>query len=185
MERQLTGSGGPVTDERAHELRERYHALFGGPELPVPVESIAEDLLGLTVHEADELAWSGMLVPARREIWLNASERAYAGRPRFTLAHELGHWIHHVVGARDPAPVYCRASDVRPGDGATDFERDANVFAAELLMPGLAVRGQWARTPTIEVVADAFAVSPLAMHWRLFNFDLAERPEPFDVESGR
>ncbi len=38
---------GPVTDPRAEALRRRYHALFGGEELPVPVESIAEDLLGL------------------------------------------------------------------------------------------------------------------------------------------
>ena len=33
---------GPVTDARAYELRERYHAAFGGAELPVPVETIAD-----------------------------------------------------------------------------------------------------------------------------------------------
>lgn len=162
----------PGRDERAGELRARYHSVFGGTRVPVPVESIAEDLLGLTVHEADGLAYSGMLIPARREIWLNAGERKYAGRPRFTLAHELGHWIHHVVGSSDPAPVHCRAADVRPEDGAPDFERDANVFAAELLMPVPEVRAEWARTLTIEAVAETFAVSPLAMHWRLFNVGL-------------
>ena len=36
---------GPVTDERAHELRRRYQERFGGKEFPVPVDSIAEDLL--------------------------------------------------------------------------------------------------------------------------------------------
>src|SRR5215210_320546 len=83
--------GGAVVDPRAGALRARYHERYAGREVPVPVEAIAEDLLGLSVHESDELEYSGMLIPARREIWLNAGERAYAGRPRFTLAHELGH----------------------------------------------------------------------------------------------
>ncbi len=32
---------GPVTDAGVYELRERYHAAFGGAELPEPVEQIA------------------------------------------------------------------------------------------------------------------------------------------------
>jgi Zn-dependent peptidase ImmA (M78 family) len=168
---------GPVSDERAGDLRRRYHLLFGGPTVPVPVESIAEDFLGLSLHESDGLPYSGMLIPASREIWVNAAEHEYAGRPRFTVAHELGHWIHHVIGARDPAPVYCRASDVRPENGAPDYERDANVFAAELLMPEDEVRAQWARAPTIAAVAEAFDVSELAIHWRLYNLGVVgERP---------
>jgi Zn-dependent peptidase ImmA (M78 family) len=171
-ERQEQGSG-PVTDPRAGELRRRYHAIFGGPAMPVPVESIAEDLLGLSLHESDDLPYSGMLIPARREVWVNAAEHEYPGRPRFTVAHELGHWIHHVVGGHDPAPVYCRAADVRPEDGARDFERDANVFAAELLMPEPEVRASWSRTSSIAATAETFAVSNLAMQWRLHNFGLA------------
>lgn len=54
---------GPVTDPRAGVLRRRYHELFDDPELPVPVERIAEDLLGLSIEEA-ELDVSGMLLPA-------------------------------------------------------------------------------------------------------------------------
>ncbi len=42
----------PVRDPRADDLRAHFHALFGGEELPVPVEAIAEDLLGLSVEEA-------------------------------------------------------------------------------------------------------------------------------------
>jgi hypothetical protein len=42
---------GPVHDARAEALRRRYYELFGGEELPVAVESIAEDLLGLTIDE--------------------------------------------------------------------------------------------------------------------------------------
>ncbi|MBD0291863.1 MAG: ImmA/IrrE family metallo-endopeptidase, partial [Thermoleophilia bacterium] len=80
-----------MTDARAHALRARYHELFEAPELPVPVESIAEDLLGLNVEEADLEAVSGLLYPAERQIYVNASEPKT--RQRFTLAHELGHWV--------------------------------------------------------------------------------------------
>ena len=54
-------------DPRAHALRNRYARVFGGEEIPVPVESIAEDLLGLRIEER-LLEWSGMLLPAERTI---------------------------------------------------------------------------------------------------------------------
>jgi Zn-dependent peptidase ImmA (M78 family) len=142
----------------------------------VPVEAIAEDLLGLQVGERKELAVSGMLLPAERQIWLNANE--VAPRRRFTLAHELGHWVcQHLEGKT--APLYCRAADVRPEPTTADraFEREANVFAAELLMPEPAVRDEWQSGMPIEEVAARFGVSRPAIHWRLYSFDLADRPE--------
>jgi hypothetical protein len=106
---------GPVTDARAYELRERYHAAFGGAELPVPVEAIAADLLGLHVDEA-ALDCSGLLVPAERRIVVNAGEPP--PRRRFTLAHELGHWVCQVLEGH-AAPVYCRAPDRRTQRGGS------------------------------------------------------------------
>src|SRR4051794_38729432 len=123
---------GPVKDERADALRARYHAAFADAELPVPVQAIAEDFLGLQVGESENLAVSGMLLPPERQIWLNAGEGA--PRRRFTLAHEVGNWVcQHLEGKT--APVYCRAEDVGPDPTARAHEREANVFAAELLMP--------------------------------------------------
>ena len=164
------------TDARAHALRARHRARFGGPELPVPVESIAEDLLGLTIRESAELESSGMLIPAEREIVLSARESAFPGRRRFTIAHELGHWVCHVAGSQAAAPVYCRAADVDPrADRA--LEREANIFAAELLMPEPAVRVAWRLAGVPEATAARFGVSPNAMSWRLYSFGLVdERP---------
>lgn len=161
------------TDPRAHALRSRYHERFEAPELPVPVESIAEDLLGLRVEEAELSGISGFLYPAERLIFLNARETPQ--RRRFTLAHELGHWIcQHLEGTREP--VYCRHEDVtaaEPPDRAR--EREANVFAAELLMPERAVRNQW--PGELQRVATTFGVSEQAMHWRAYSFGLVpERP---------
>jgi hypothetical protein len=167
------------TDPRAHELRERYLATFGGDEIPVPVESIAEDLLGLRI-EADDLGdCSGMLVPAERLILVNAKE-AISGdvptrRHRFTIAHELGHWICHAREAEVAAPTYCRSQDLSQ-DTDRLLEREANVFGAELLMPEAAVREAWAAFPGAPELAERLGVSTLAAHWRLYSFGLAERP---------
>jgi hypothetical protein len=72
------GEGSAISERlyeepRAHALRERYLALFGGPEVPVPVESIAEDFLGLRIEQA-YMECSGMLRPAERLIRINAAE---------------------------------------------------------------------------------------------------------------
>jgi IrrE N-terminal-like domain len=160
---------GPVTDPRADVLRRRYHELFGGEELPVPVESIAEDLLGLSINEDEELPVSGMLLPAERQIWVNAREAQESpGRRRFTVAHEVGHWVCQCLEGRGEQ-VMCRAEDISPEADRT-LEREANVFAAELLMPEPAVRA-FSSEPD---PAPCFGVSGLAMRWRLYSFGLLE-----------
>lgn len=169
---------GRYAEPRAHELRERYLAVFGGAEIPVPVESIAEDLLGLRIEQGDLGECSGMLFPAERLIVVNAAEAMSGDTPtrrhRFTIAHELGHWVCHAQG-RDEAPTFCRSQDVSQ-DTDRALEREANIFGAELLMPEPAVREAWASHPDAGEVAAQFEVSALAAQWRLYSFGLAERP---------
>jgi Zn-dependent peptidase ImmA (M78 family) len=170
----LSLSGG-VRDPRAAAVVRRYHERFeGSPELPVPVEAIAEDLLGLNVGELEDLEVSGMLIPDERQVWLNAREaRESPGRRRFTLAHEMGHWVCQVLDGR-VAPVYCRAEEVGVGEGRA-LEREANVFAAELLMPEEEVRASF--DGTVAGHAARFGVSEEAMGWRLYNLGcLATKP---------
>ncbi len=170
-------------DPRAHAARERYLGLFGGPELPVPVEAIAGDLLGLRIEESWDIDCSGMLLPAERRIVLNAAEAprdvAPLRRFRFTIAHEVGHWVCHCLEGRapSPAPSYCRPVDLsETADRA--LEREANVFAAELLMPEPAVRAAWEELGDVAACAACLDVSPTAMHWRLYSYGLTgDRPE--------
>jgi IrrE N-terminal-like domain len=158
----------PLRDQRADALRLRYHERYGGDELPVPVVQIAGDLLGLDVRETDDLEVSGMLLPARREIWLNATESE--ARRRFTLAHELGHWVCQCLEGR-VAPVMCRPKDVSEAADRA-LEREANIFAAELLMPAPAIHVAAGEA----VPSKRFGVSDEAMRWRLYSFGLGERP---------
>ena len=158
-------------EPRAHELRARYVATFGGADLPVPVAELAEDLLGLHVSEADLEGISGLLYPMRRRIVVNAADTP--ARKRFTVAHELGHWICQCQDS-PAAEVYCRAEDVTLDPDARAVEREANIFAAELLMPEPAVRQAWIGDE--DACAQAFGVSTEAMRWRLYSFGLAEPP---------
>lgn len=159
---------GPVTDVRAGVLRRRYHQRFGGAEIPVPVEAIAEDLCGLVVEEVPDLDVSGMVIPSERRIYLNAGESPQ--RRRFTLAHELGHWtcqcLEGAIAAR-----YCRAEEIGLDPTAKALEREANVFAAELIMPEPEVRAGFT---AIHELAERFGVSDDAMHWRLYNLGLVD-----------
>lgn len=171
-------SGRPYQEPRAHALRERYLAMFGGSEIPVAVESIAEDFLGLRIEQA-VMDCSGMLLPAERLIRINAAEaprnEAPLRRFRFTIAHELGHWICHALEGADPAVSYCRPVDLTEAADRS-LEREANIFAAELLMPETAVRDAWVELGEIDHVASRFDVSPSAMRWRLYSFGLVQEP---------
>jgi Zn-dependent peptidase ImmA (M78 family) len=150
-------------DKRAHALRAEYRALWPEePLFPVPVEAIAEDYLGLRVERRSLGETSGLLYPSERRILVNNNEAPV--RQRFTIAHELGHWVCQCLeGSLEP--IYCRADDV--DESAKHLEREANVFAAELLMPEDAVRAS---------DENIFGVSDLAYRWRLYSFGLALEP---------
>ena len=137
------------------------------------MESIAEDLLGLHVAELQLDGLSGLLFPAARQICVNALD--VPTRRRFTLAHELGHWIcQHLEGKT--APVYCRAEDVTLAPADRTLEREANIFAAELLMPEPAVRDEFRWSTSVAALAARFGVSTEAMQWRLYSFALVNLP---------
>jgi IrrE N-terminal-like domain len=136
--------------------------LWNGERLPVPVEDIADSCFGLLVREAADLSaasgapalaagesLSGLLLPARGEIWVNADEALrWPGRRRFTVGHELGHWCMH--RARQ-GTVLCRRPSIRSDDDEEEQppppprEEEANAFAAALLMPAQLVRRHCAR----------------------------------------
>ena len=91
-------------------------------------------------------------------------------RRRFTIAHELGHWVCQYREGTLKL-FYCRPGDVA---AAADrgAEREANVFAAELLMPEPAVRAEFNRAASAAELAGWFGVSEEAIGWRIYNLGL-------------
>jgi len=81
-------------------------------------------------------------------------------RTRFSIGHELGHWEHH----RGRSFV-CRREDIGQFNGATRAspelvrEREADGYAADLLMPGYLLRPwlQSRKRPTFELIEELAA----------------------------
>ena len=131
--------------------------LWDGRTLPVPIEEIVDSQFRLKVGEfgdlrsvpgapplADDETLSGLLVVEEREIWVNAVEaRKSPGRRRFTIGHELGHWVMH----RDrTGKVFCRSHAVSLEAslaGEPDIEAEASLFSGALMFPSALVREQW------------------------------------------
>jgi hypothetical protein len=133
----------------AQDLLAEFDDGYGLGEVPPsPVEEIAGSLLLLDVVEVDDIRTvdgapqdagriSGMLTTTDRTIWVDRveSERSQ-GRRRFTVAHELGHWLLHAQrGTKDNYKRFCRTPDLDPDVESAKQEREANEFAAALLMP--------------------------------------------------
>jgi hypothetical protein len=92
-----------------------------------------------------------------------------SGRRRFTIAHEIGHFVLHPERGRpERGGVVNEAGRME--------EREADAFAAELLMPEHLVRDA-VREQGLDVdrLADRFEVSRKAMQARLRHMGLVER----------
>jgi uncharacterized protein DUF955 len=86
-------------------------------------------------------------------------------RQRFTIAHELGHHVlDHGPSFRDPVAHFTMGY-------SSPREREANRFAAELLMPDEAIEYlmRTMKNATVAKLAERFGVSQVAMGYRLKN----------------
>jgi Zn-dependent peptidase ImmA (M78 family) len=151
---------------------------------PVPVERIARALDIEVCRTPAGANLSGFLAHGdgvRPVIGVNQTEAP--NRQRFTIAHELGHFVLH---ASEPIHVDERAS-VRvsrrsplSSTGEDIQEVEANTFAAELLMPKVFLEEDLANGPPVDladdrrlkVLARRYEVSAAAMTYRLTNLQL-------------
>lgn len=94
-------------------------------------------------------------------------------RRRFTVAHELGHFVYRGAGTEAETDQYEYVDErSRLARAGTDpVEVFANRFAAELLMPEDVIRPV-AKQMSAAVLADRFGVSQEAMSYRLHNLKL-------------
>lgn len=88
-------------------------------------------------------------------------------RARFTIAHELGHFFLHMKDSENKVITSFRMDH-------SPQEREADRFAAELLMPERLVREEYERLliPVSDSLAKAFDVSKQAMRVRLDTLEL-------------
>lgn len=96
-------------------------------------------------------------------------------RQRFTAAHEIGHYISYLHGSYSKEELekeggfedYAYAASYRKDGHYSKAETEANLIAAELLMPEDKVEELLKEGLTPEEMAEQFYVSPSAMTVRL------------------
>jgi len=140
-------------------------------KLPVDVKKIASSM-GIRVVPSTGISESGVIQISNGSPVIKYNTTEASVRQRFTIAHEIGHFaLGHLEGAskmfRDPASNFSSGAN-KPE------EREANVFAARLLMPAKVVRYavNEKKIRSIERLAEIFGVSQVAMKYRLINLGI-------------
>ena len=144
----------------ASHVLEKHSRATGAPiNLPVPIEMIIEQTYGLeilwdAVPEPPGAIILGALSPTERRIVLNTAHQdmfeRWMGPERFTLTHELAHWIYDAenpdqtalpLEAGGAAEKFCyHRESPGIGDETRVREVNANKLAANLLLPEHLVR---------------------------------------------
>ena len=130
-----------VRKKRIRELVDEILETHDIPRGAVPVERIAKSLgIEISLDEVDD-DLSGFLFRDKTNgrTVIGANKSHHPNRLRFTIAHELGHFLLHEgeVVHLDETPT-AFSVNLRSGasaSGLDDNEKEANLFAAELLMP--------------------------------------------------
>jgi hypothetical protein len=121
---------------------------------PVKVDELIRKTLGWDVEKVARVGAtqshcriSAQFDASLRVIRLGTDDAKSTSEQNFSLAHEVGHVVLHehlLKGNRVPV----HANSLRPGrqqNNELRVEKEANVFAAELLMPEKAVKQQFVR----------------------------------------
>lgn len=138
---------------------------------PVDVSAIASALgIVVKIGEMGENI-SGALYREHGKAVVGINKNEGPQRQRFTLAHEIGHFVLH----RDQDfHVDSESVLFRNAETPEDVrERAANAFAAALLMPKTFLEGERsASLKNVKKLADKYNVSAQAMSYRLVNLGL-------------
>lgn len=114
-----------------------------GDEIPVDIEKCAKHL-NIDIKYLDlEDSTSGFFVHKNRNSYIGCNQHQSEVRQRFTIAHELGHYCLHF---NSDNPIFIDKDidnntesilyrDGLSSTGENRNEREANAFAAALLMP--------------------------------------------------
>jgi len=148
---------------------------------PVDVEVVAKHL-GVHVERAEfGNDCSGVLVRKGESAMVGVHWGHHPNRQRFTIAHELGHFKLHSGGTYIDKSTTARFRLNQSGSGSEAEERQANQFAAALLMPAKWVRSEFVKRSfdlgddqALSELCEVFQVSSQAMLWRLKNLKLLD-----------
>jgi Zn-dependent peptidase ImmA (M78 family) len=148
--------------------------------LPIPVEEIVIDRdIQLVPYEFGEEI-SGILIIDQDKATIGYNKNEHRVRNRFTIAHELGHFeLHKQQDLFIDKSFKVMFRGVEQEGWNQQEEREANQFAACLLMPEVLVRAEVSKLDfdytdesSIKTLAKRFDVSVIAMSIRISELGL-------------
>jgi len=176
----------PFTAERwAFEITHLLNAVMGGEQFPIDIPMIAKEYTAkkwpddpiISVKGDNLPKFDGALfkAPAGKKGWgiIYNSSMASFGRINFTLAHEFGHYLLHRIAY--PDGFYCSQEQVAWDSEYGQLEHQANVFAANFLMPLDDFRRQIPERAKVDLdiishCADRYRVSLIAAVLRWLHY---------------
>lgn len=175
----------PRAPSRAERAARQVLGAAGVTKPPVPVESlVAAEGIRLAFDSIGGNDVSGMLYRRGASAVMVVNEQHHPHRQRFTIAHELGHYRLHDADAYLDGTASLRFRDGTSATGTDREEREANAFAAGLLMPADWVQDHFIAMVTarramdedsaVVRLADRFDVSEQAMRIRLVDLGLID-----------
>ncbi|BEV05025.1 ImmA/IrrE family metallo-endopeptidase [Chryseobacterium gambrini] len=149
-------------------------------ELPINLDKLIQKEGISVINYPFEDDISGVLVIENDNATIGINKKSSNVRKRFTLAHELGHFkLHTQKSKMFMDNVFFRKKSEGYTSKEEKIEKEANYFAANILMPEHLVRGEIAELKcdlhddvTIASLANKFEVSSSAMTFRLINLGL-------------
>jgi Zn-dependent peptidase ImmA (M78 family) len=168
-----------VTIRRKH-IRELVSKLLRENDVlrpAVPVERIAKACGALVRKEGVDDDVSGFLYrnPQTKVAVIGANRLQHPNRQRFTIAHELGHLLLHSGDDVHVDKAFSvKKRDERSTQGVDVEEMEANLFAAELLMPLTFLDQDLKRVGALDLLHDE-KVAQLAQLYRVSNQAMAVR----------
>lgn len=156
--------------ETLEKLRTRLRAA-GLLTVPLNVLAVAEFLGVEVVEEAMDDDLSGYLELHDGQWVAGINAYHHLNRKRFTVAHEIAHLLlHSSKKTCFQDQTFARREADRSQTEGTSMEREADAFAAALLMPANDVRQAIDGGMTsLSALAEKFKVSALAMKFRVMN----------------
>jgi Zn-dependent peptidase ImmA (M78 family) len=159
---------------QAKKLLSQYRSAHGEDLEPgnfeIDVHAIAQHMgVNVVTHEFSENI-SGVFFRKDDNLHLGVNSQHHKHRQRFTIAHEIGHYLLHSNQMLHYDRPEVETMHFRADNISNLNEIEANHFAAELLMPEERVRELIDSDVTlIQELADRFNVSEDAMRYRLIN----------------
>jgi len=155
---------------------------LGIETVPVDLGKVAKHYGIFVTETPGKDALSGLLLKSEHKAIIGINSSHGITRKRFTIAHELGHYFLHEQDTFVDENENLEAIRFRHNDfPQTQEEKEANCFAAALLMPANLIKKHFKSLneilnidEIIQILSEKYEVSSEAMRYRLINLQLID-----------